>query len=220
MIRFYHIDKVYRKESPALSDITLTIHPRQFCFITGPSGAGKSTLLKLIIREERPSSGQILVTGRNLATITARQLPFFRRRIGVVFQDFRLIPTKTTYENIAILLTIQGLPVSEKKERAFEALRWVGLQSRMRAFPEELSGGEQQRVAIARALINRPVILLADEPTGNLDPEMAAEILKLFKEVNASGTTVLFATHDKNLIASSGNRVVLLDKGRLVDSGE
>jgi cell division transport system ATP-binding protein len=220
MIRFYHVDKAYRKEAPALSDVTLTVQPRQFCFVTGPSGAGKSTLLKLIIREERPSSGQILVTGRNLATLTQRQLPTFRRRLGVVFQDFRLIPTKTIYENVAILLTIQGVPAREKKRRAFEALQWVGLQGRMNSFPEELSGGEQQRVAIARALINRPVILLADEPTGNLDPEMAREILRLFKEVNASGTTVLVATHDKQLIATSGGRVILLDRGRLVDAGE
>jgi cell division transport system ATP-binding protein len=220
MIRFYHVDKTYRKEAPALSDITLTVQPRQFCFVTGPSGAGKSTLLKLIIREERPSSGQILVTGRNLATLTQRQLPTFRRRLGVVFQDFRLIPTKTIYENVAILLTIQGVPAREKKRRAFEALQWVGLQGRMNSFPEEISGGEQQRVAIARALINRPVILLADEPTGNLDPDMAHEILRLFKEVNASGTTVLVATHDKQLIAASGGRVILLDGGRLVDAGE
>lgn len=220
MIRFYHVDKAYRRESPALSDVTLTVHPRQFCFVTGPSGAGKSTLLKLVIREERPSSGQILVTGRNLDALTQRQLPFFRRRIGVVFQDFRLIPTKTVCENVALLLTIQGIPAPEKKRRAFEALRWVGLQGRMNAFPEELSGGEQQRVAIARALVNRPVILLADEPTGNLDPEMAYEILRLFKEVNAAGTTVLVATHDKHLIAEFGGRIIHLDRGRLVDAGE
>jgi cell division transport system ATP-binding protein len=220
MIRFYHVDKIYRKEAPALSDLTLTVHPRQFCFVTGASGAGKSTLLKLIIREERPTSGQILVTGRNLASLTQRQLPTFRRRIGVVFQDFRLIVTKTVYENVALLLTIQGVPVREKKRRAFEALQWVGLQNRMNAFPEELSGGEQQRVAIARALVNRPVILLADEPTGNLDPEMASEILRLFKEVNAAGTTVMVATHDKNLIAASGGRVIILDRGRMMDPGE
>ena len=220
MIRLYHVTKTYRKEAAALQDVTLQIHPRQFCFITGPSGAGKSTLLKLIIREERPTSGQLLVNGRNLDTLTSRQLPYFRRRLGVVFQDFRLIPERTVYENVALLMTLQGVPVKERKRRAFEALRWVGLQNRLEAFPEELSGGEQQRVAIARALVNRPVILLADEPTGNLDPELAHEIMRLFQEVNASGTTVVVATHDKGLITTFGGRVILLDRGRLVDDGE
>ena len=220
MIRLYHVDKAYRGETLALQDVNLIVHPRQFCFVTGASGAGKSTLLKLVIREERPSAGQILVNGRNLEALSTRQMPFFRRRIGVVFQDFRLIPTRTVYENVSLVLTIQGVPVKERKRRAFEALRWVGLQGRMNAFPEQLSGGEQQRVAIARALINRPVILLADEPTGNLDPDLAHEILTLFREVNAAGTTVVVATHDKHLIADFGGRVILLDKGKVVDDGE
>jgi cell division transport system ATP-binding protein len=220
MIRFYHVDKAYRGETLALGDVNLIIHPRQFCFVTGSSGAGKSTLLKLIIREEMPTTGQILVNGRNLSALTSRQMPYFRRRIGVVFQDFRLIPTRTVYENVSLVLTIQGVPTKERKRRAFEALRWVGLQNRMSSFPEQLSGGEQQRVAIARALINRPVILLADEPTGNLDPDLAHEILSLFREVNAAGTTVVVATHDKGLIADFGGRVILLDKGRLMDDGE
>ena len=220
MIRFYSVDKTYRGEHHALREVSLTIHPRQFCFITGSSGAGKSTLLKLVIRETRPTSGQILVNGRHLEALTRNQMPAFRRRVGVVFQDFRLIPTRTVYENVALVLTIQGVPSKERKRRAFEALRWVGLQSRMSSFPEQLSGGEQQRVAIARALINRPVILLADEPTGNLDPELAREILALFREVNAAGTTVVVATHDRQLIAESGGRVILLDKGRVVESGE
>jgi len=220
MIRFYNVDKTYRGEHHALSEVTLTIHPRQFCFITGSSGAGKSTLLKLVIREARPTAGQILVNGRNLEALTRTQMPAFRRRVGVVFQDFRLIPTRTVYENVALVLTIQGVPAKERKRRGFEALRWVGLQNRMSSFPEQLSGGEQQRVAIARALINRPVILLADEPTGNLDPELAREILALFREVNAAGTTVVVATHDRQLIAESGGRVILLDKGRVVENGE
>ncbi|MGC8723768.1 MAG: cell division ATP-binding protein FtsE [Acidobacteriota bacterium] len=220
MIRFYHVDKVYRGEAHALEDVNLIIHPRQFCFVTGSSGAGKSTLLKLIIREERPSAGQILVNGRNLASLPERQMPHFRRRIGVVFQDFRLIPTRTVFENVALVLMIQGIPVKERKRRAFEALRWVGLQSRMSSFPEQLSGGEQQRVAIARALINRPVMLLADEPTGNLDPDLAREIITLFREVNAAGTTVVVATHDRALIQEFGGRVVILERGKLVDDGE
>ncbi len=220
MIRLYNVDKTYSGGHHALAGVTLTVHPRQFCFVTGSSGAGKSTLLKLIIREIRPSAGQILVNGRNLESLTSRQMPSFRRRVGVVFQDFRLIPSRTIYENVALVLTIQGVPAKERKRRAFEALRWVGLQGRMSSFPEQLSGGEQQRVAIARALINRPVILLADEPTGNLDPDLAREILTLFKEVNASGTTVLVATHDKHLITEFGGRVILLDKGRVVEEGE
>ncbi|MEW5765212.1 MAG: cell division ATP-binding protein FtsE [Acidobacteriota bacterium] len=220
MIRFYHVDMNYRGEVQALSDVSFTIHPREFCFVTGSSGAGKSTLLKLIIREDGPTAGQIVVNGRNLAGLTRRQMPFFRRRLGVVFQDFRLIPTRTVYENVSLLLTLQGVPSRERKRRAFEALRWVGLQNRMTAYPEQLSGGEQQRVAIARALINRPAILLADEPTGNLDPELAREILNLFREVNAAGTTVLVATHDRQLIAEFGGRVLLLEKGRLLDDGE
>ncbi len=220
MIRFYHVDKAYRGETVALSDVNLVVHPRQFCFVTGSSGAGKSTLLKLIIREERPSSGQILVNGRNLSALTTGQMPYFRRRIGVVFQDFRLIPTRTVYENVSLVLTIQGVPTRERKRRAFEALRWVGLQHRMTSFPDQLSGGEQQRVAIARALINRPVILLADEPTGNLDPDLAHEILSLFREVNAAGTTVVVATHDKHLIADFGGRVIILDRGRVLEGGE
>lgn len=220
MIRFYNVEKTYRGDHHALSAITLAIHPREFCFITGSSGAGKSTLLKLVIREARPTAGQILVNGRTLESLSARQMPTFRRRVGVVFQDFRLIPTRTVYENVALVLTIQGVPARERKRRAFEALQWVGLQGRMSSYPEQLSGGEQQRVAIARALINRPVILLADEPTGNLDPDLAREILGLFKEVNAAGTTVVVATHDKNLIAEFGGRVIILSKGRIADSGE
>ena len=220
MIRFYNVDMTYRGERQALAGVTLTIHPRQFCFISGSSGAGKSTLLKLIIRETRPTAGQILVNGRHLDSLTIRQMPAFRRRVGVVFQDFRLIPTRTVYENVALVLTIQGVPAKERKRRAFEVLRWVGLQNRMSSFPEQLSGGEQQRVAIARALVNRPVILLADEPTGNLDPDLAREILTLFREVNAAGTTVVMATHDKHLIAEFGGRVIHLDRGRVIEDGE
>ncbi len=220
MIRFYHVDKSYRGGVQALNDVNLIVHPREFCFVTGSSGAGKTTLLKLIIHEETPTAGQILVNGRNLSVLSRRQMPYFRRRLGVVFQDFRLIPTRTVYENVTLLMTIMGIPHKERKRRAFEALRWIGLQNRMNAFPEQLSGGEQQRVAIARALINRPVILLADEPTGNLDPQLAHEIIALFKEVNAAGTTVVVATHDKNLIQDFGGRVILLHQGRVVEDGE
>ena len=220
MIRFYHVSKIYKERNYALQDVTVTIHPREFCFITGPSGAGKSTFLKLALGEEIPTSGQVLVTGRNLQSIKSSEFPYFRRKIGTVFQDFRLITTRTIYENITILLKLQGYSSSEMRKRAFETLRLVGLQSKMESFPEELSGGEQQRVAIARALISKPNLLLADEPTGNLDPELAHEIMRIFQEVNASGTTVVVATHDKSLIATFGARVIVLQKGKLVDAGE
>ncbi|NMB99677.1 MAG: cell division ATP-binding protein FtsE [Thermoanaerobaculaceae bacterium] len=220
MIRFYHVTKIYKSKNYALQDITITIHPREFCFLTGPSGAGKSTFLKLALGEETPTSGQVLVTGRNLQTITHSEFPYFRRKIATVFQDFRLIPTRTVFENITILLTLQGYSQSEMRKRAFDTLRLVGLQSRMEAFPEELSGGEQQRVAIARALISKPHLLLADEPTGNLDPELAHEIMRIFQEINATGTTVVVATHDKSLITAFSGRVIVLAKGKLIDSGE
>lgn len=220
MIRFYHVSKIYKSKNYALQDITLTIHPREFCFITGPSGAGKSTFLKLSLGEETPTSGQVLVTGRNLQTISHSEFPYFRRKIGTVFQDFRLIPSRTVFENITFLLTLQGFAPNEMRKRAFDTLRLVGLQSRMDSFPEELSGGEQQRVAIARALISRPHLLLADEPTGNLDPELAHEIMRIFQEINATGTTVVVATHDKSLITTFSGRVIVLAKGKLIDSGE
>ncbi|MFB3850919.1 MAG: cell division ATP-binding protein FtsE [Acidobacteriota bacterium] len=220
MIRFYHVTKIYKSKNYALQDITITIHPREFCFLTGPSGAGKSTFLKLALGEETPSSGQVLVAGRNLQTITHSEFPYFRRKIATVFQDFRLILSRTVFENITMLLALQGYSQSEMRKRAFDVLRLVGLQSRMEAFPEELSGGEQQRVAIARALISKPHLLLADEPTGNLDPELAHEIMRIFQEINATGTTVVVATHDKSLITAFSGRVIVLAKGKLIDSGE
>lgn len=212
--------KVYKGKIHALDDVTITIHPREFCFITGPSGAGKSTFLKIVHGEESPTSGQVIVAGRNLATLKPKDLPYFRRKIGTVFQDFRLILTRTVFENITILLALQGFSLKEMRKKAFETLRLVGLQSKMDAYPEELSGGEQQRVAIARALISQPSLLLADEPTGNLDQELSFEIMKIFQEINATGTTVVVATHDKNLLSSFGGRVIVLSKGKLIHSGE
>lgn len=220
MIRFYHVSKMYKSKNYALMDVTVTIHPREFCFITGPSGAGKSTFLKIALGEENPTSGQVLVTGRNLQTLKVSELPYFKRKIGTVFQDFRLIHSRSVYENVTMLLRFQGFSESEMRKRAFETLRIVGLQSKMDSFPEELSGGEQQRVAIARALISKPSLLLADEPTGNLDPDLAHEIMRIFQELNASGTTVVVATHDKSLIATFGARVIVLQKGKIIDSGE
>jgi len=216
MIQAFHVTKQYDRESSALSDVTLQIERGEFCFLTGPSGAGKTTFLKLVFREELPSQGQILVGGRNVTAIPARQIPELRRSIGVVFQDFKLLKRKTILENVAFVLRILGVPAKEQKRRAFAALKSVGLHHKMHSYPLQLSGGEQQRVAIARALINEPILLLADEPTGNLDPDMAQEIMALFQEVNSRGTTVLVATHDREMIQRMGKRVIALDHGRLM----
>jgi cell division transport system ATP-binding protein len=216
MIQAFHVTKQYDRESQALSDVTLQIERGEFCFLTGPSGAGKTTFLKLVFREELPSQGQILVGGRNLTAIPPRQIPELRRSIGVVFQDFKLLKRRTILENVAFVLRILGVPAKEQKRRAFNALKSVGLHHKMHAYPLQLSGGEQQRVAIARALINEPILLLADEPTGNLDPDMAQEIMSLFQEVNSRGTTVLVATHDREMIQRLGKRVISLDRGRLM----
>jgi len=215
MIQAFHVYKQYDRESTALSDITLHVEKGEFCFLTGPSGAGKTTFLKLVFREELPSQGQILVGGRNVTALPESQIPLLRRSIGVVFQDFKLIRRKTILENVAFVLRMLGLPRKEQKRRAFAALKSVGLHHKMHAYPLQLSGGEQQRVAIARALINEPMLLLADEPTGNLDPEMAQEIMTLFQEVNARGTTVLVATHDREMIQRLGKRVISLERGRV-----
>lgn len=215
MIQFYHVTKHYPGGQTALSELTFEIARGQFVFLTGPSGAGKTTLLRMIFREEIPSSGQILVNGRNVASIPRNKIPFLRRTIGVVFQDFRLIARKTVFENIVYLPRILGCDLKEQKRLAYQALRRVGLAHRANAFPLELSGGEQQRVAIARALINEPDILIADEPTGNLDPDLSREILRLFLEVNLRGTTVLLATHDRDLIERVGRRVLTLEAGQV-----
>jgi cell division transport system ATP-binding protein len=220
MIQFFHVSKRYPSGQIALQDVTFDLAKGQFCFLTGASGAGKTTLLRLIFREETPNEGQIIVNGRNVAAIPKSKIPFLRRTIGVVFQDFRLIDRKTIFENVAYLPRILGLDGARQKKMAFEALRRVGLAHRMAAFPRELSGGEQQRVAIARALIAEPEILIADEPTGNLDPDLARDILDLFLEINRRGTTVLLATHDRDTIQRIGRRVLTLAEGRLIgDSG-
>lgn len=217
VIELHGVTKRYPGGQVGLDDVTLTIDRGQLVFLTGPSGAGKTTFLKLIYREEMATDGSILVNGRNVSSLPAKKIPFLRRTIGVVFQSFRLIPRKTVFENVAYLPRILGFEAKEQKRLAYETLRRVGLAHRMNAFPMQLSGGEQQRVAIARALINRPEILLADEPTGNLDPLLSEDILRLFLEINLQGTTVVFATHDRGLIERVGRRVLTLEAGRLVD---
>lgn len=217
MIKMFHVTKKYDQQNYALNDVTLHIPKGEFAFITGPSGAGKSTLLRLVIREEIASSGQTIVNGRNIAIIPPHQIPILRRNMGFVFQDFKLLKRKTVYENVTFVLHVIGVAAKIQKKKAFETLKMVGLQHKMHSYPLQLSGGEQQRVAIARALINEPVLLLADEPTGNLDPDLALEIMEIFKRVNARGTTVLVATHDKDMIQRIKGRVLYLDHGRLID---
>jgi cell division transport system ATP-binding protein len=217
VIEFFHVTKRYPGGQEGLVDVTLEIAKGDLVFLTGASGAGKTTFLKLIYREEIPTEGQILVNGRNVSSLPQSKIPYLRRTIGVVFQSFRLIPRKTVFENVAYLPRILGLDAKEQRKQAFETLRMVGLAHRMNAFPMQLSGGEQQRVAVARALINRPDILLADEPTGNLDPDLSEEILRLFLQINLQGTTVVFATHNRDLIRRVGRRVLTLHGGALVD---
>ena len=220
MIQFFHVTKHYPGGQAALDDVTFSLLAGQFCFLTGASGAGKTTLLRLIYRGDVPSGGRILVNGRNVASLPRNKIPYLRRTIGVVFQNFRLIDRKTVFENVAYLPSILGEDRESQRRAALWALQRVGLAHRLSAFPAELSGGEQQRVAIARAVIARPDILIADEPTGNLDPDLSREIVRLFLEINRRGTTVLLATHDRATIERVGGRVLTLDGGRLVGDEE
>ena len=217
MIEAQRLSKTYSRGVYALRELTLRIDKGDFVFLTGPSGAGKSTFLRLLLRQDVPSDGQLLVGGRNLAELTPRQTQAYRRSLGFVFQDFKLLPSKTVLENIAFVPRVLGMAATQQQRRTFQVLKWVGLQHRMSAHPQELSGGEQQRVAIARAIVNDPVIILADEPTGNLDPDLSLEIMNLFREINARGTTVVVATHDRELIRRVGRRAVTLDHGQIVE---
>ena len=214
MIETHGLGKVYGRGLYALRDLTLTIDKGEFVFLTGPSGAGKSTLLRLLLLQERPTEGDVIVGGRNLARLTQTEVQAYRRTVGFVFQDFKLITTKTVFENVSFVLRVLGMPVEQQRRRTYQVLKWVGLQHRLNSLPEELSGGEQQRVAIARALVNEPQLVLADEPTGNLDPDLSLEIMNLFRDINASGTTVVVATHDRELIKWVGRRVVQLEHGQ------
>jgi cell division transport system ATP-binding protein len=219
VIETHHLSKFYSRGLYALRDLTLTIEKAEFVFLTGPSGAGKSTFLRLLLLQERPSEGEIFVNGQNLATLNRSEIQEYRRGIGFVFQDFKLIPSRTVLENISFVPEVLGVPAAQQRRRAFQVLKWVGLQHRMNAYPLDLSGGEQQRIAIARALVNDPVLVIADEPTGNLDPDLSLEIMNLFREINAGGTTVLVATHDRELIRLVGRRTITLEQGKMVEVG-
>ena len=217
MIEAHHLSKMYSRGLYALHDLSLSVKKGEFVFLTGPSGAGKSTFLRLLLMQERPTSGELIVNGQNLATLRRREVQEYRRNIGFIFQDFKLIHSRTLLENVSFVAEVIGVPAPQQRRRAFKVLKWVGLQHRMNAYPATLSGGEQQRIAIARALVNNPSMVLADEPTGNLDPDLSLEIMNLLREVNAAGTTVVVATHDRELIRLVGRRTVTLDQGKVVE---
>lgn len=220
MIELYHVAKNYPgNDRPALKDITIKVEKGEFVFVTGASGAGKTTLLKLIFGAEKASDGQILINGVNITRLDNRGLPELRRMIGVVFQDFKLLKNRTALENVQFALEVIGVPRRQVRRKAWLALKQVNLHDKIDSYPLNLSGGEQQRIAIARALVNNPAILLADEPTGSLDPENTKGIMELFDEINTRGATVVVATHDRELIRSMGKRTIHLERGMLVSEG-
>jgi cell division transport system ATP-binding protein len=215
---FEDVYKYFRPDQPTLRAVNLTVERGEFVFVTGPSGAGKSTLLQLIYRKQTPDEGRILFCGRDIARLTGDSIPYLRRNLGIVFQDFKVIPHWTVFENVAIALEILSMSKRLVRARVSEALERVGLAGRGDDLTGSLSGGEQQRVAVARAIVTEPALLLADEPTGNLDPHLALDILTLFEEIHATGTTVLFATHDHTLLEQRPHRVVYIDEGRVRDA--
>jgi cell division transport system ATP-binding protein len=211
------ICKLYGRGVYALRDLSLTVSKGEFIFLTGPSGAGKSTLLRLLLRKEVQTTGELYVDGHDLSRMRPWDVQAYRRTLGFVFQDFKLIPRQTVLENVAFVLRVLGESLEQQRRRTFQVLKWVGLQHRMNAYPAELSGGEQQRVAIARAIVNEPGMIFADEPTGNLDPDLSLEVMNLFREINNKGTTVVVATHDRELIRRVGRKAITMDHGRIVD---
>jgi len=216
MIAFHNVSKIYNKSSVALEDIDLEIKPSEFVSVVGKSGAGKSTLIKLLIGEEKPTKGRVLFGSYEVNKLKSTQLPELRRQIGIVFQDFKLIPTKTSYENIAFALEVEGRPQAEIDELVPQVLDMVGLSDKRQHFPHQLSGGEKQRVAIARAMIHRPAVVIADEPTGNLDEENTEEIVKLISKINELGTTIILATHNRHVVNLLNKRVITLADGKIV----
>ncbi|MBE0465905.1 MAG: cell division ATP-binding protein FtsE [Candidatus Desulforudis sp.] len=220
MIQLYNVSKVYDSGIPAVSDISIRIAKGEFVFLVGPSGAGKSTVTRLIFREQLPTTGQVFFRGKNVLRFGQRDILQLRRQIGMVFQDFRLLPRKTVFENVAFALEVIGRSRREIRERVPVALAQVGLQGKEEAFPDQLSGGEQQRVGVARAIVKKPLVILADEPTGNLDPDTSWELMGLFEQINRDGTTVLIATHAWDIVNRMRKRVIALENGRLVRDEE
>lgn len=215
MIQLTNVSKIYSNGARALVDISLKIDKGEFVFLVGPSGAGKSTLIRLLYREELPTRGQVTMSGKNLIRMREREVPQLRRNIGVVFQDFRLLPTKTVFENVAFALEVIGVGRREVKNRTKASLELVGLGNKEKAFPNELSGGEQQRVSVARAIVNNPALLVADEPTGNLDSETAWDIMELLHNINRRGTTVVMATHARDIVDQMQKRVIAIEDGKV-----
>ena len=220
MIEFQHLTKKYAGNIVAVDDVSFKIAKSEFVALVGPSGAGKSTLIKILIREEMPTSGRILVADRDIFQLKERELPYYRRKVGVIFQDFKLLSKKTVQENVAFALEVAGVLSSVIKKRVAEMLTLVGLENRANALSEELSGGEKQRVSIARALVHEPKLLIADEPTGNLDPVNSWEIIELLFKINKQGTIVLLATHNKEIVDAIHKRVVTMKQGKIVDDKE
>lgn len=216
MLEMRHAGKAYPGGAVALEDINVHISPGEFVFLVGPSGAGKSTFIRLISREIEPTSGQILVDGVDVMKLKRGDIPYLRRQLGIVFQDFRLLNDRTAYENVAFAMQVIEAPSHKIRQRVNEVLDLVGLKGRGNNYPGEMSGGEQQRVAIARAIVNDPLLVIADEPTGNLDPETSKEIMEIFSEINSRGTTIIMATHDKTMVDYMQKRVIALENGRLV----
>ena len=216
MIYFDNVTKIYDDKSIGLEEVTLKIEPKEFISIVGHSGAGKTTLLKMILAEEKPSSGTVFFESTDIHSISKKHMPDYRRRIGIIFQDFRLLPNKTAYENIAFAMEVAGRDEEEIQADVTHVLELVGLGRKMWSFPHQLSGGEKQRVAIARAIVNQPDLIIADEPTGNLDPVNTFEVVQLFKKINDLGTTVVLTTHNKGVIDSVGGRVITMEDGKIV----
>ena len=216
MIEMKNVVKKYPNSVVAVKGLNIQIKQGEFVYIVGPSGAGKSTFIKMMYREEKATSGEIKVNGTDLTTLKDREIPFLRRNMGVVFQDFKLLPRKNVYENIAFALEVIEKDPEEIKKRVMDVLKLVGLTNKVKMFPDELSGGEQQRVAIARSIVNSPKVVIADEPTGNLDPETSWEIMRLFDEINARGTTIIMATHNKDIVNTMRKRVIAIENGQIV----
>ena len=216
MIQVFNLIKTYGGSTPALADISFSVKDGEFVFLTGPSGAGKTTLFKILFGGEKYDRGQVLVNGVNVGKLSEENLFFLRRDIGVVFQDYKLLPKKTVFENISFAQEVIGVPSKTIRTRTWEVLKSVGLTSKKDAYPLQLSGGEQQRVAIARALVNNPKIILADEPTGNLDPEISLKILNLFEKINQEGKTVIFATHSLEMLRAQNHRLLTLNRGKII----